>query len=166
MRIPWSTLCGNADSHGRCGWGWWCCLWHWRWCDEGTELFTIERERDIFRLIKIPILTLHKIPWGQTFTASQQPSLLVCGWLGVQAHLLPTTACLPACLGALCWKGVALFLQATEQMANKTGRNTVCLQHKQRWCTCHRWVPTVGPHKFDVVTAGVVVVNNRSQHWI
>lgn len=35
---PWSTLCGSAGSPWRCGWGWWCCLWHWRWCDVGTGL--------------------------------------------------------------------------------------------------------------------------------
>lgn len=35
---PWSTLCGSAGSPWRCGWGWWCCLWHWHWCDAGTGL--------------------------------------------------------------------------------------------------------------------------------
>lgn len=43
LNWPWSTLCGSAGSPWRCGWGWWCCLWHWHWCDVETGLKTAEQ---------------------------------------------------------------------------------------------------------------------------
>lgn len=61
LNWPWSTLCGSAGSPWRCGWGWWCCLWHWHWCDVGTGLSNTQSEQyTISNLIMWPV-QLHDV---------------------------------------------------------------------------------------------------------